>query len=49
MHRSKDTSCNTSFDHLVCASEQHRRHVDAQYLRGFQIDRQPVLGRRLYR
>src|SRR5262245_28995765 len=36
-----------SFDHLVGAREQRRRHFDAQRLGRFQIDHQLVLGRLL--
>ena len=36
-------------DHLVCAAKYCRRNGEAQCLRGFEIDHQFVLGRRLYR
>src|SRR6516162_1497234 len=38
-----------SFDHLVGASGEHRRHVETQRLRGLKVDHQLVLGRLLYR
>jgi hypothetical protein len=37
------------FDHLVGAGEQRLRHIDAQCLRGLQIDHQLILGGCLYR
>jgi hypothetical protein len=37
MHRSKQAS---SFDHLVGASEQRWRHVEAKRLRGLEVDHQ---------
>jgi hypothetical protein len=37
------------FDHLVGAGEQRRRHLDAERLRGGQIDNQLELGRLLDR
>src|SRR6266436_10294459 len=37
-----------SFDHLVGAREQRRRHIEAERLNGFKIDDQLVLGRRLH-
>jgi hypothetical protein len=37
MHRSKR---HLSFDHLVGAGEQHRRHVEAERVRSFEIDEQ---------
>ena len=38
-----------SFDHLVGAGQQRRRHLDAERLRGGQIDNQLELGRLLDR
>src|SRR5262249_28935801 len=37
----------SSFDHLIGAGEQCRRHLEAKRLRGFHVDHQLVLGRRL--
>ena len=42
------TSC-FSFDDLVCSSEQRLRNVEAQRLRGFEIDHQFEFVRRLHR
>jgi hypothetical protein len=36
------------FDRLVSAGEHRRRHVQAEPLRGFEVDDQFVLGRRLH-
>jgi hypothetical protein len=38
-----------SFDYLVGASDERRRHLDAQHLCSLQIDRHLVFGRRLHR
>ena len=37
------------FDHLVGAGEERRRHIEAEHLRGLQVDYQLVLGRCLHR
>ena len=37
-----------SLDHLVGARKQCRRHIQAKRLRGLEIDRQLVFGRRLH-
>src|SRR5262245_61746096 len=37
-------SVPTSLDHLVCASEHHRRHVEAECLGGLEINRHFKLG-----
>ena len=37
------------FDHLVGTGEQRRRHLQAQCLRGFEVDHQLVFRRRLHR
>ena len=39
----------TSFDHLVGADEQHRRHGQADSARRFEVDDQIELRRRLHR
>src|SRR5215470_9317681 len=48
-HRLDRTSLRLahSFDHLVSAGEQRRRQLDAERLRGGQIDNQLELGRLL--
>jgi hypothetical protein len=38
-----------SLDHLVGAYEQSGRHLEAERLRGLEIDRQAKLGRVLHR
>src|SRR5262249_11406264 len=40
--------CAGSFDDLVSASEEHRRHLDAERLGGLEIDHQLIFGRRLH-
>src|SRR5262249_61809970 len=40
---------SNSFDHLVGADEQRRRHVEAERLRGLEIDHKLELGRLLNR
>jgi len=41
------TGCSTLIDHLVGVGDERRRHVEAQRLGGFEVDRQLELGRKL--
>ena len=38
MHRSKDTDCNTSFDHFVGGYQKVLRHGERKRLRGLEVD-----------
>src|SRR5262245_41080716 len=40
--------CHKLFDDRVSTAEHRRRNCEAQFLSGFKIDHQLVLGRRLY-
>ena len=49
MHRRKENAASPLLDHLVGGGEEGRWHVEAERLRGLEIDDQLVLGRCLHR
>src|SRR6266404_961713 len=49
MHRSKNTGCKKSFNHLVSAGEHRRREAEADRLGRLEVDHQLVLGGCLHR